>query len=34
MGADTVQGYHISRPLTLDATLSFLRAGNPARDIA
>lgn len=34
MGADTVQGYHISRPLALEATLSFLRASNPARDIA
>ncbi|ABI76228.1 putative diguanylate cyclase [Hyphomonas neptunium ATCC 15444] len=34
MGADTVQGYHISRPLTLETTLSFLRAQNPQRDIA
>lgn len=34
MGADTVQGYHISRPLTLEDTLTFLNAGSQQRDIA
>ena len=34
MGADTVQGYHISRPMTLEATLRFLRAGDQQRGIA
>lgn len=34
MGADAVQGYHISRPLTLDAALEFLRANDPRQNIA
>ena len=34
MGADTIQGYHISRPLTLEATLSFLQESKHTRDVA
>ncbi|OYW87864.1 MAG: hypothetical protein B7Z22_03615, partial [Hyphomonas sp. 32-62-5] len=34
MGADSLQGYHISRPLPLTEALAFLATHNPRRDIA
>ena len=34
MGADSLQGYHISRPLPLPDVFAFLAARNPRRNIA